>query len=128
LWRDLADEDVAGAYLSTDANDATLVEVFERLHAGVRQITSDLFFTQLGVARIDVVLFDVNRREGVFLHQVLAQDDRILVVVALPRHERNEQVLAERELTIFGRGAVGDNLASLNTLTGANNHAVVVVC
>ena len=32
------------------------------------------------------------------LHDALGEDDRVLVVVALPRHERDEEVLAERQL------------------------------
>jgi hypothetical protein len=42
------------------------------------------------------------------------EDDRVLVVVALPRHERDEQVLAERHLAVVGARAVGEHLAGLD--------------
>ena len=42
------------------------------------------------------------------------QDDRVFVVVALPRHERDEQVLAQRHLAAVGAGTVGDDLAGLD--------------
>ena len=100
LGRDLADEDVAGADLGADADDAALVEVLEDVFAQVRDVTRDLLGTELGVAGIDLVLLDVDRREHVVLDEALAEHDRVLEVVTLPRHERDEQVLAERELAV----------------------------
>ena len=44
----------------------------------------------------------------------LGDEDRILEVVAVPRHERDEHVAAERELAELGRGAVGDDVAGLD--------------
>src|SRR6478736_3946924 len=114
LGRDLADEDVAGADLGTDADDAALVEVLEDVLGEVRDVAGDLLGAQLRVAGVDLVLLDVDRREHVVLHETLGDDDRVLVVVALPRHERHEEVLAERELALVGRRTVGDDLAFLH--------------
>ncbi len=111
LRRDLADQDVAGDDFGTDADDAALVEVGEDLLGDVRDVPGDLLGAQLGVTGVDLVLLDVDRGEDVVLHEALRQDDRVLVVVALPRHERHEQVLAERHLAVFGGGAVGEDLA-----------------
>ena len=57
------------------------------------------------------MLLDVDGGEHVVLHQSLGQDDRVLVVVALPRHERHEQVLAQRHLTVVGARPVRQDLA-----------------
>ena len=94
LRRDLADEDVAGADLGADADDAALVEVGEDLLGEVRDVPGDLLGAELGVAGVDLVLLDVDRGEHVVAHETLGEDDGVLVVVALPRHERDEQVLA----------------------------------
>src|SRR3546814_9996428 len=59
----LADEDVAGAHLGTDADDAALVEVGEQVGAHVREVPGDLLLAELGVAGIHLVLLDVDRRE-----------------------------------------------------------------
>src|SRR3954469_2511350 len=126
LRRDLADEDVAGPDLGADADDAALVEVGEQLRAHIGEVTGDLLLAELGVAGVDLVLLDVDRGEDVVLHQVLAEDDRVLEVVALPRHERDEQVLAERELAVLRGGAVRQDLADLHALAGVDDHAVVV--
>ena len=44
----------------------------------------------------------------------LREDDRVLEVVALPGHEGDHQVLAQRHLAVVGRGAVGQHLAGLH--------------
>ena len=125
LGRDLADEHVAGADLGADADDAALVEVLQDLLGQVRDVARDLFGTELGVAGVDLVLVDVDRREHVVLHEPLAQDDRVLEVVALPRHERDEQVLAERELAVIGRRAVGEDVALLDLVALAHQRLLV---
>ena len=111
LGRDLAHEDVAGADLGADADDAALVEVLEDVLGEVRDVPGDLLGAELRVAGVDLVLLDVDRREHVVLHEALREDDRVLEVVALPRHERHEQVLAERELALVGGRAVGEHVA-----------------
>ena len=76
LRRDLADEHVAGADLGADADDAAVVEVAQDVVAEVRDVPGDLFRPELGVAGVDLVLVDVDRREHVVLHQALA--DRMI--------------------------------------------------
>ena len=71
LGRDLADEDVAGADLGADADDAALVEVLEDVLGEVRDVARDLLGAELGVAGVDLVLLDVDRREHVVLHEAL---------------------------------------------------------
>jgi hypothetical protein len=46
--------------------------------------------------------------------------------VALPRHERDEEVLAERELAVLRRRAVGDDLAGLDAVARRDDDALVV--
>ena len=114
LGRDLADQDVAGLDLGSDPDDAALVQVREDLLGDVRDVPGDLLGAELGVAGVDLVLFDVDRGEHVVLHQALGQDDRVLVVVALPRHDRHEQVLTEGHLAVFGARPVREHLARLD--------------
>ena len=111
LRRDLADEHVAGADLGADADDAALVEVLQDVLGEVRDVAGDLLGAELRVAGVDLVLLDVDRGEHVVAHETLREDDRVLEVVTLPRHERHEQVLAERELALVGRRAVGEDVA-----------------
>ena len=111
LRRHLADEQVAGADLGADPHDAALVEVRERLLGAVGDVARDLLVAELGRARVDLVLVDVDRAEHVVLDEALGEDDRVLEVVALERHERDEQVGAERELASVRGRAVREHLA-----------------
>ena len=108
LRRDLADQNVAREHLGADADDAVLVEIGQHVLADVGDLAGDLFRSELGVASLDLVLLDVDRGEEVFLDDALGEDDRVLVVVALPRHERDEEVLAQapaRPISVDGPSA-----------------------
>src|SRR6185312_4286286 len=125
LRRDLADQDVAGVHFRADVDDAGLVEVLQRLFRHVRNVARDLFRAELGVTRHHLEFLDVNGGEHVFLHDPLGEQDRVLEVVAVPRHERDEDVAAERELAELGRGTVGDDVALLNLIAHLHQRTLV---
>ena len=112
LGRDLADEVVAGVDLGADPDDPALVEVLQDLLGHVGDVAGDLLGPELGVAGVDLVLLDVDRGQDVVLDQPLGDDDRVLVVVALPRHVRDDQVATERELARLRGRSVGDHLVA----------------
>ena len=66
---------------------------------------------ELGVAGHHLELLDMDRGEDVLLDDPLGEQDRVLEVVAVPRHERDEHVATERELAELRRRAVGDDVA-----------------
>ena len=125
LGRDLADEDVAGADLGADVDDPLLVEVLEGLLADVRDVARDLLGAQLGVPGLDLVLLDVDAREQVVADEALADDDRVLVVAALPAHERHHDVPAERELAALRGRGVGDGRLDVDPLADRDDRALV---
>src|SRR4029079_3995674 len=125
LWRDLADQQVAVADLGTDPDDPALVEVRQDLLGDVGDVPGDLLRAQLGVAGVDLVLLDVDRGEDVVLHQALAEDDGVLVVVTLPRHERPEEVPAGGPLPFLGARSVRDDLAGFDPVT-LEDHRLLV--
>src|SRR6187455_2811928 len=102
LRRDLADENVAGVHFRSDIDDACFVEVLERLFRYVRDVAGDFLRTELGVARHHLEFLDVDGREHVVLHDPLGEQDRVLEVVAIPWHERDEHVAPKREFTQIG--------------------------
>ena len=101
LRRDLADEDVAGLHFRADADDAVGAEVLQRLLAEVRDVARDFLRPELGVAGADLEFVNVNRGEDVFLDDALADEDGVLEVVAVPRHERDEHVAAQRQFAVL---------------------------
>ena len=100
-----------GADFGTDVDDARFVEVLERLFRDVRNVAGDFLGPELGVAGHHFVFLDVDRGEDVLHGDLFAEQDRVFEVVAIPRHERDEHVPAEREIAQFGRGTIGNDVA-----------------
>jgi hypothetical protein len=48
--------------------------------------------------------------KAVFGDDTLVDQDRVLEVVAIPRHERDQHVLAKRKLAHVGRCTIGDHV------------------
>ena len=90
--------------------------LLERFLADVRNVAGDFLGAELGVAGGDLELGDVDRGVDVLLHDALGDDDGILEVVAVPRHEGDEHVAAEGEFAVLGVRAVGEHLALLDLL------------
>ena len=87
-----------GLHLGADIDDARLVEVLQRLLADIRDVARDLLLAQLGVAGHHLEFLDMDRGEDVVADDALGDQDRVLEVVAVPRHERDQHVAAERQL------------------------------
>ena len=113
----LADEDVARLDLGTDLDDTVLVKVFEHILAHVGDVAGDLFGAELGVSRLGVVFFDMDRCVNIVANDFFVKQNGVLVVVALPGHEADESVFAESDLAVIGSGAVREHLALLYALT-----------
>ena len=62
-----------------------------------------------------LVLLDVDAREQVVADEAVADDDRVLVVAALPAHERDHDVLAEGQLAVARAAAAFSAVMSLRT-------------
>src|SRR5450759_2269395 len=122
----LADQDIAGRHLGADPDDSALVEIGEHVLGDVRDVPGDLLRAELRVPGVDLVLLDVDRGEDVVLDETLREDDRVLVVVALPRHERDQEVAAEGQLTVVGGRAVGEDGADLDPRALLDHDPLVV--
>src|SRR6266851_1272130 len=125
LGRDLADQDVALLNFGADVDDAALVEVAQRVVGDVGDVTGDLFGAELRLAGLGLVLLDVDRGVHVLLDHALRQKDRVLEVVALPGHERDEHIASERHLAVLDGGPVGEDVAFVDVLAGLDLGAVV---
>ena len=125
LGRNLTDENVAGLDFGTDADDAVGTEVLESVLGDVGDIAGDLFGAELRVARAALEGYDVKRRENVLADDALVDEDGVLEVVAAPAHERHEEVLAEREFALVGRGTVGEAVAELDLVALLDDRSLV---
>ena len=90
-------------------------------------VARDFLRAELGVARDHRQLLDVDRRVAIVGNHALGDQDRVLVVVAVPRHERDQHVLAERQLAHVGRRTVGDHVAQSDDVADADQRPLVDV-
>ena len=65
LRSDLTHQNIGSVYLRTDTDDTFFIQISQRVLAYVRNISRDLFRSQLRISGLGFVLFDMNRRQGV---------------------------------------------------------------
>src|SRR5205823_9164444 len=125
FWRNFADQNVAWFHFRADAHHPVRAQIAQRFFANIWNIARDFFRPELGVARPDLELIDVNGSVDVFLHHLLRDHDGILKIVAIPRHERDQDVASEREFAVIGVRSIGNDLTSLHVLTFFHNWLLV---
>ena len=116
LGSDLAHQNIPGLDVSADADDAAFVQVLQQGFRNVRDVAGDFFRTELGVARLDFELLDVDRGVGILFDQLLADQDGVFKVVAAPGHEGHEHVAPQGQFAMVGAGAVGEDLPRQDAL------------
>ena len=116
LGRHFADQNVARLYRRADANNSAFVQIAQERFGDVRNIAGDFLGTQLGIARLDFELFNVDRGVVIVLDQLFADHDGVFEVVAAPRHERDQHVAAKSQFAGLGARTVGQHVALLHLL------------
>src|SRR5205085_9132136 len=91
----------------------------------VRNIARDFLRTELGVTGADFKLIDVDRGEDVVLDDSFADEDGIFEVIAVPGHERAQNVAAQRQLAAGRAGPVGDDLTLLHRVAASGEDFLV---
>src|ERR1051325_3249112 len=125
LGRDFADQDVAGMDLRADADNAIGTQVFERLVTEIGDVPSDFLGPELGVAGADFEFIDMDRGEDVVFDDAFADENGVLEVVAVPRHEGDEHVAAEGQFSALGARTIGDDLAFFDRLALVDDDLLV---
>ncbi|ETC89470.1 hypothetical protein XHC_0993 [Xanthomonas hortorum pv. carotae str. M081] len=125
LRRDLADHDVAGAHFRTDVHHAAFVQTVQGLLGHVRDVGGNFLRPQLGVARNAGQFFDVDRGVTILFHHALGEQDGVFEVVAVPRHEGDQHVLTQGQLTDVGGRAVGQHVAARDHVTHVHQRTLV---
>ena len=86
--------------LRTYADDAAFVKVFERILANAGDIAGDILRSELGVACIALVFFNMDGGEYILHYEALVKENSVLVIVALPCHKADKDILAEGYLAV----------------------------
>ena len=125
--RYFADQYVACLHFRTNIDNAAFIQTVLHFFGQVRNIARDVFRTQLGIARHHVQFFNVDRRIAVVCGHFFANQNRVFVVVAVPRHEGDGHVLTERKFTQIGGCAVGNQIAALQYIAFVHGRTLVDV-
>ena len=116
LGRNLTYQYVSRTHLRTYADNAVFVKILQRILADVGYLLGYLLRSQLRIPCLALILFNMNRGEYIVFDQLLAQQHRVLVVVALPRHERYQHVAPKRYLALIGGRSVRNGLTGNHLL------------
>ena len=73
LRSNLAYQDITGAYLRTDADNAALVQILQCFLRNVGDLAGDFFLAQLGVTGVTIIFFYMDRGKDISLYQILIQ-------------------------------------------------------
>ncbi|VTR57918.1 Uncharacterised protein [Actinobacillus pleuropneumoniae] len=128
LRRYLTNENVASANFGTDADDSALVKVLERFFPYVRNIAGDFLRTELRVTSLGFVLLDMDRSVHVLFDQLLGEKNRILVVVAFPSHERNDNVAAQCQFSHLGGWSVSQDVTFFDHIATLDDWTLIDAC
>ena len=111
--------------MCTDADDTIGIQLAGGVLADIGDIIGQLLHTALGVAHLEIVLVDVDGGEEVLTDETLVDDDRILVVVPLPRHVSGEDITSQGELTTLCGEALRKDLPRGDAVTLHDDRALV---
>ena len=114
----LTHQNIARLNFSTDINDTGFIQFTQCGFAHVRNIRGDFFRTQLGVTRHTGQFLNVDSGQAIFLRHSLGQQDGVFVVVTVPRHEGDAEVLAQSQFTQVNGRTVSHDVAAFNAVTG----------
>ncbi len=111
--RDLTYKDHTRFHIGTKLDDSALIKMKQFIFTDIGDISCDLLRSVLKFPCLYLFLIDVNRCKGIFTDDLLGNDDRILVVVSIPRHKSNHNVLTDSKLTLIHIRTICDHLFRL---------------
>ena len=124
--RYFSDQDISCADFCTDADDSSLIKIFQRIVADSRNISCDLFRSEFCITGFRLIFFNMDRSINVILYETLAQQNGILVVVTLPGHKSDQRVFTKRHLTLGCGRTVCNDLSFFHSLALVNDRSLVV--
>ena len=125
LGSDLTYQNVAAFNESTNTNDPHFIKIAKAFLSNVGNLTGDFLRTQLGLTGFNLVFLDMNRGVEIIGNQTLADEQGILVVVSLPGHVGDQNVLSQRNFPAFTSGTIRQNLSDNDRITVANDWTLV---
>ena len=125
LRSDFADEDVALFDLGADADDTVFVKVFGGVAADIGDVAGELLVTALGFAYFEGEFLDMDAGVDILADHAFADNDSVLEVVTLPRHEGNHHVASQSKFAALCGVAFAEHLTLLDLVAFADDRTEV---
>ena len=106
-------------------NDTGAIQFRQRTFLDVWNVAADFLRTEFGIARDAGQLLDVNGGKAVFLDNTLGNEDGVLEVIAVPRHEGDEHILPQRQFAQIGGRAVGEDITARDHIARLDQRLLV---
>ena len=110
----LAHQNVTGTHLRTNADNASVIQIFQRIVTDARHVSRNFFRSELGIPRLCLIFFHMHGSINIFLHQSFTEEYGILVVVAFPCHKSDQRILAQSQLAAVRGRTVRNHFALLH--------------
>src|SRR5210317_1069571 len=136
LWRhwaftlggDFTHQDVTWLNIGTDINDTRFVQITQRFFADVWNVACDFLWSQFRITGGDFEFFDVDRCEYVITRNAFGNQNRVFVVVTVPRHKRDDHVFTQGQFTHICGRTIGDHFAFGYGLAHLHQRTLVDTC
>ena len=125
LRGDLTNQNIAGMYFRTDADNTVFVQILQGIVAHVRNVAGDFFRSQLGVTALDLQFFNVHGSKDIFSYQTFVQQNGVLVVVAFPCHEADQSIFTQRNFAVCSCRTVCQYLSLVYPFAGIDDRTLV---
>ena len=102
FWRNFTYENITWFHISTNVDNASLIQIAERFFTHIWNITSDFLWPKLRVTGSDFKLFNVNRSKHIITRNPLRDQNGVFIVISIPRHEGDNHVFTQRQFTKIG--------------------------
>ncbi len=122
---DLPHQDVAGAHLGPYPDDPPDVQIPQGILPYIGDVAGDFLRAEFGIPRFRLILLNMNRGKDIFLDHLLAEQNGVLVVVALPGEKGGQDISSQGNLPQVGAGTVGDDFPPGHFLAFAHNGMLV---
>ena len=116
---------IAGFHFCTDVNDTGFIQTVLHTLGQIRNIAGNIFCTQLGIAGNDIQFLNVNRSIAVVRSHFFGNQNRVFIVITIPRHEGDGHVLTQGQFAQIGGCTVSNQIAALQNVAGFDGRTLI---
>ena len=120
-------QDVTSFHFCTDVNNTGFIQTILHTLGQVWNIAGNIFRTQLGITGNNVQFLNVNRSIAVVCSYFFRNQNRVFIVVTVPRHKGDGHVLTQSQFAQIGGCTVGNQIAALQNIACFDSRTLVDV-